>query len=108
VGWHLAIQIFLIGITQKSHLKQPGQDLPGGGGISPCFVLCDERLVLDLLRGRVRSIGGDLDDGEADSEQTIVTLQLLHHGSIGYQHMCTRVSLAKKAMFLRMQLNDYT
>jgi hypothetical protein len=57
----------------------------------------DERLVPDLLWGRCRSIGGDLDIGEEDSEQTIITLQSLHHSSVGYQHMCTRVDLTKKA-----------
>jgi hypothetical protein len=49
----------------------------------------DERLVPDLPRGRGRSIHGDLDVGEEGSEQTIVTLQSLHHGSIGYQHVRT-------------------
>jgi hypothetical protein len=34
-------------------------------------------LVLDLPRGRGRSIGGDLDVGEEGSEQTIVTLALM-------------------------------
>jgi hypothetical protein len=29
VGWYLAICVFLIEITQESHLKPPGQDLPG-------------------------------------------------------------------------------
>jgi hypothetical protein len=37
-------------------------------------------------------------------EQTIVTLQSIHHGSVGYQHVHTRIGLAKKAKFLRMQL----
>jgi hypothetical protein len=60
----------------------------------------DERLVPDLLRGRGRSIGGDLDVGEEGSEQTIVTLQSLHHGSVCYQHVWTRVGLTKKAQFL--------
>jgi hypothetical protein len=32
------------------------------------LVHCDGRLVLDLLRGRVRSTGGDLDVGEEGSE----------------------------------------
>jgi hypothetical protein len=27
-----------------------------------------------------------------------------YHGSVGYQHACTRVGLAKKAKFLQMQL----
>jgi hypothetical protein len=43
----------------------------------------DERLVPHLPRDRGRSIGGDLDIGEEGSKRTIVTLQLLHHGSIG-------------------------
>jgi hypothetical protein len=33
-----------------------------------CLILDDERLVLDLLRGRGRLIGGDLDIGEEGSE----------------------------------------
>jgi hypothetical protein len=49
----------------------------------------DERLDPDLPRGRDRSIGGDFDVSEEGSEQTIITLQSLHHGSIGYQHMHT-------------------
>jgi hypothetical protein len=54
-------------------------------------------LVPDLLRGRGRPIGGDLDIGEEGSEKTIVTLQSLHHGSDGYQHTRTWVCLTKKA-----------
>jgi hypothetical protein len=34
----------------------------------------------------------------------IVTLQSLHHGSVGYQHVHTRIGLTKKAKFLQMQL----
>jgi hypothetical protein len=49
----------------------------------------DKRLVSELLRGRGRSIGGDLDVGEEGYGQMIVTLQSLHHGSDGYQHACT-------------------
>jgi hypothetical protein len=60
----------------------------------------DERLVPDLPTGRDMLIGGDLDVGEEGSEQTFVTLQSLHHGSIGYQHVRTRVVLTKKAKFL--------
>jgi hypothetical protein len=56
----------------------------------------DERLVPDLLRGRGRSIG-DLDVGEEDSEQTIVTMQSLDHNSVSYQHVRTRLDLIKKA-----------
>jgi hypothetical protein len=42
--------------------------------------LHDERLVLDLLRGRGRLIGGDLNIGEEGFEQMIKTWQSLHHG----------------------------
>jgi hypothetical protein len=34
----------------------------------------------------------------------IKTLQSLHHSSVGYQHAQTRIGLAKKATFLKMQL----
>jgi hypothetical protein len=37
VGWHLVIRVFPPGITQKSLLKPPGQDLMGG--IGPCVIL---------------------------------------------------------------------
>jgi hypothetical protein len=57
----------------------------------------DERLVTDLPRGGGRSIGGDLNVGEEGSEQMIITLQSLHHGSVGYQHVHTRVDLTEKA-----------
>jgi hypothetical protein len=56
---------------------------------SAALLLIDERLVPHLLSGRDRSIGGDVDIGEEGSKQTIVTLQSLHHGSIGYQHAQT-------------------
>jgi hypothetical protein len=59
--------------------------------------ITDEMLVLDFLRGRGRSIGGDLDIGEEGSEQMIVILQSLHHGFDGYQHACIQVGLTKKA-----------
>jgi hypothetical protein len=52
--------------------------------------------VPDLPRGRGRSISGDLDIDEEGSEQMIVTLQSLHHGSVGYQHANTRVGLTKR------------
>jgi hypothetical protein len=32
VGWHLAVRVFLLGITWESHMKPPSQDLPGRGG----------------------------------------------------------------------------
>jgi hypothetical protein len=53
-------------------------------------------VVPDLLRGRGKLIGQDLDVDEEGSEQMIVTLQSPHHGSVGYQHVRTRVDLAKK------------
>jgi hypothetical protein len=62
-----------------------------------CIISLEERLVSDLLRGRGRSISGDLDVGEESSEQMIVTLQSLHHSSVGYQHARTGVGLTKKA-----------
>jgi hypothetical protein len=65
--------------------------------------VADEELVPDLLRGKGRSVGGDLNADEEGSKQTIVTLQSLHHGFIGYQHARTEVGLAKKSKFLQMQ-----
>jgi hypothetical protein len=55
-------------------------------------------------------IGGDLDVGEEGSEQTIVTLQSLHHDSVGYQHVRTRVDHAKKTYlckFNREHMQEY-
>jgi hypothetical protein len=66
-------------------------------------LVCDERLGPDLPRGRGRSVGGNLDIVEEGSEQMIITLQSLHHSSVGYQHARTRVGLSKKAKFLQMQ-----
>jgi hypothetical protein len=54
--------------------------------VSQSFTVPDERLVPDLPRGRDRLTGGDFDVGEEGFEQMIVTLQSLHHGSVGYQH----------------------
>jgi hypothetical protein len=59
--------------------------------------IVDERLVPDLLRGRGRSIGGDLDVDDEGFEQNfkpfVVTTPLLHWLSI-----CeTRIDLGKKA-----------
>jgi hypothetical protein len=79
------------------------------------------KLVPNILRDRGRLIGGYLDVDEEGSEQTIVTLQSLYHGSVGYQHACTQVGLTKKAypykcnqehkqcqerMQLNLQMND--
>jgi hypothetical protein len=67
------------------------------------YMVSDGRLIPDLPRGRSRLVGGDLDVGEESSEQTIVTLQSLHHGSVDYQHAHTRVGITKKVKFLQMQ-----
>jgi hypothetical protein len=45
----------------------------------------DERLSPNLLRGRGKSIGGDLDVDDEGSEQNVEPLQSLYHCSIGYQ-----------------------
>jgi hypothetical protein len=57
----------------------------------------------DLSRGTGKSIGEDLDvDDEGSEECRFEPLQSLHHGSVGYQPMHTRISLAKKAMSLQV------
>jgi hypothetical protein len=42
-------------------------------------------LGLDLLRGRGKSVGGDLDIDNKGSEQNFEPLQSQHHYSVGYQ-----------------------
>jgi hypothetical protein len=55
----------------------------------------------DLPRGTCKLIGGDLDvDDEGSKQHRFKSVQSLHHGSIGYQPMHTRIGLAKKAMSL--------
>jgi hypothetical protein len=62
----------------------------------------DSRMSPDLLRGMGKSIGGDLDvDDEGSEQRRFEPVQLLHHGSIGYQPMHTRIGLAKKTMSLQ-------
>jgi hypothetical protein len=46
---------------------------------SGCY---NKRLVTDLLRGRGRSVGRELDVGEEGYEQMIETMQSLHHGPL--------------------------
>jgi hypothetical protein len=41
----------------------------------------------DLLKGRGKSIGGDLDIDDKGSEHNVEPLQSLHHCSIAYQSM---------------------
>ncbi len=56
----------------------------------------------DLPRGRGKSIGGDLDvDDEGSEQRRFEHVQSLHHGSVGYQPMRTRIGLTKKAMSLQ-------
>jgi hypothetical protein len=57
---------------------------------------------LDLPRGKGKSIGVDLDIDDQGSEQRrFEPVQSLHHGSVGYQPVRTRIGLAKKAMSLQ-------
>jgi hypothetical protein len=61
----------------------------------------DSRMSPDLLRGAGKSISGDLDvDDEGSEQRQFEHLQSLHHGSIGYQPLHTRIGLTKKAMSL--------
>jgi hypothetical protein len=47
-------------------------------------------------------IGGDLDvDDEGFEQCQFELMQSLHHSSVGYQTMRTRIGLAKKAMSLQ-------
>jgi hypothetical protein len=55
----------------------------------------------DLLRGTDKSLGGDLDVDDEGSEQCrFESVQSLHHSSVGYQPVRTRIGLVNKAMFL--------
>jgi hypothetical protein len=50
---------------------------------------------------RGKSIGGDLDvDDEGSEQRRFKPVQSLHHGSVCYQPVRTRIGLAKKAMSL--------
>jgi hypothetical protein len=49
-----------------------------------------------------KSIGGDLNvDDEGSEQRRFEHVQSLHHGSIDYQPVCTRIGLTKKAMSLQ-------
>jgi hypothetical protein len=50
-------------------------------------ILRDKRLGPDVLRGRGKSIGGDLDVDDEGSEHDFKPMQSLHHCSVGYQSM---------------------
>jgi hypothetical protein len=57
----------------------------------------------DLSRGTGKSIDGDLDVNDEGSEQRrFEPVQSLHNGYVGYQLVCTRISLTKKAMSLQV------
>jgi hypothetical protein len=63
----------------------------------------DSRMTPDLLRGTGKSIGGDLDvDDEGSKQRRFEPVQSLHHGSVGYQPVHTRIGLTKKAMSLQV------
>jgi hypothetical protein len=60
-------------------------------------------MILDLLRCTGKSIGGDLDvDDEGSEQHRFKPMQSLHHGSVGYQPVHTRIGLARKAMSLQV------
>jgi hypothetical protein len=50
----------------------------------------------DLLRGRGKLIGGDLDVDEEGLEHNVEPLQSIHHNFVGYQFVHTRIDLTKK------------
>jgi hypothetical protein len=63
----------------------------------------DSRMSPDLSRGTGMSIGGDLDvDDEGSEQHRFEPVQSLHHGSVGYQPVHTRIGLAKKAMSMHV------
>jgi hypothetical protein len=63
----------------------------------------DSRMCPDLPRGTGKLIGGDLDvDDEGSKQRRIEPVQSLHHVSIGYQPVRTRIGLVKKAMSLQV------
>jgi hypothetical protein len=52
---------------------------------------------------RDKLIGGDLDiDDEGSEQRRFESVQSLHHGSVGYQPVLTRIGLAKKVMSLQV------
>jgi hypothetical protein len=97
-GIHVALRVNtsfgnstpVTGSSTKSSSQKPGVPL-------------DSRMSPDLLRGTGKSIGGDLDiDDECPEQRRFKPVQSLHHGSVGYQPVHTRIGLAKKAMSLQV------
>jgi hypothetical protein len=57
----------------------------------------------DLLRDMGKSIGGDLYvDYEGSEQRRFEPMQSLHHGSVDYQPVHTRIGLTKKAISLQV------
>jgi hypothetical protein len=57
----------------------------------------------DLPRGTGKSIGGDLNvDNEGSEQLRFEPMESLHHDSVGYQPLHTRIDLAKKSMSLQV------
>jgi hypothetical protein len=72
-------------------------------------VVSDDRLNPDLLRGRGKSIGGDLDIDDEGSEQNFKPLQSLHHDSIGYQSIRAYTDWpCQEGLSLQAQLRTHT
>jgi hypothetical protein len=91
-NWQMKISVEL-GTKTKTNYKAHKNSSRATWNLIPL----DKRLVPDLLRGRGRSIGGNLNVGEEGYKQMIVTLQSLHHSSVSYQHVHTWVDITKKA-----------
>jgi hypothetical protein len=53
------------------------------------LIQLDEMLSPNLLTGRGKSIGGDLNIDAEGSKQNVKPLQSLHHGSVCYQSVRT-------------------
>jgi hypothetical protein len=74
--------------------------VPKGTGSSKVVIV---EWVLIFWEVRGKSIGGDLDvDDEGSEQRRFESVQSLHHGSIGYQPVRTRIGLAKKAISLQV------
>jgi hypothetical protein len=81
------------------------RDLEGMAGSAEegCTLMySDSGISPDLLRGIGKLIGGDLNiDDEGSEQRRFEPVQSLHHVSIGYQPVRTRIGLAKKAMSMQ-------
>jgi hypothetical protein len=50
----------------------------------------------NLLRGKGKSIGGDIDIDDEGSEQNMEPLQSLHHDFVGYQYVQHKLTSPRK------------